>query len=135
MAGEWDKCSEVVWLGQAQRVVLAGDGDASNLVGLDQYHGFDSLRRGEMASAILGELERLAELPDTPGLWMHASYGTKAGGVPHYLQHDLMFFDRNGVAMEYIGQIGTPDHIPAGGFGYIFFSATTGETYVEFQDT
>ena len=37
--------------------------------------------------------------------------------------------------MEYIAQLQTPEHISANGFGFVFQSTTTGETYVEFQDT
>ncbi len=135
MAGEWNRCSQVVWLGESQPIILAGTGPNSNLVQLEQQHGFDRLDRSEMNPEALREIEELEQRADLAGIWMAPSYGTKAGGVPHYLQHDAFFFDKRGVAMEYIGQIATPEHIPCGGFGYLFYSVNTGETYIEFQDT
>lgn len=75
IAGEWSKCAEVVWISESQEIVLTGEGGASEVIQLDQYYGFDMLDRSAIESEIMEELEQLAELPDTPGLWMSSSYG------------------------------------------------------------
>ena len=91
--------------------------------------------RWDLPKEIGEELERLEQQAKTPFLWLPESYGSKAGGMPSYLQTKDVFYDRNGVIMEYIAQISTPAYISANGFGYISHSTVTGETYIDFQDT
>lgn len=134
-AGEWSQCSAVVWLDHAIEVVLQDRGAPQPLRQCVQFYGPDSKNRSDLEPALLDEIERLEEVASAPFLWLPPSYGTKAGGSPHYLQQEQIFFDKTGTRMEYIAQIGTPDHIHFGGFGYLSHSAITGETYIEFQDT
>ncbi len=134
-SGEWSHCSAVVWLDNAVEVVLQDRGAPQPLRQCVQYYGPDSKDRSDIEPALLDEIERLAESAPTPFLWLPSSYGTKAGGSPHYLQQEQVFFDKTGTRMEYIAQIGTPDHIHFDGFGYLSHSTITGETYIEFQDT
>ena len=108
-------------------------GDSMPLAPFVQWYGPDTKAMDEIPEEVSRFLDELEE--GSPHSCISPSYGTKAGGVPCYLQSENGFYDRNGCVMEYIAQIGTPDHIIAGGFGYIFHSTTTGETFVQFQDT
>lgn len=133
--GEWEHCTETVWLPSDSQVglqVLSGDALLRQCV---QYYGMDAKLWNKMQPDMLAELDRLEAGPFYPCIRLSPSYGTKVGGVPWYLNADPEIFDREGAPMEYIGQIATPEHIPAGGFGYIFYSVKTRETRIEFQDT
>ena len=133
--GDWDNSARVVWLDAKISIVLQNRQRPASIRQCVQYYGPDMKNRRDMPKDLLNELERLDEQQDAPGLWFPPSYGTKAGGVPFYLQEDVIVYDRTGLVMEYIAQIGAPEHIAATGFGYLFYSTTTGETRLVFQDT
>lgn len=134
-AGEWQNCSSVLWLGRDQAIVLMDRGNPSPVLQSSQWYGPDSLSRWDLPDEIGKEVERLENEGKAPLSRLSPGYGTKVGGVPFYLQTEEVFYDRQGVVMEYIAQIATPEHISAGGFGYISHSTATGETYIDFQDT
>lgn len=133
IAGEWNNCSAVIWLGRNDDIVLLTREASAPLLQRGQWHGAELIDAQELPAEVARELEAFqgAEY----AACYPQCYGTKVGGVPSYLQQQEFFYDRNGLVMEYIAQIATSDHISAGGFGYVYFSAGTGETYIEFQDT
>lgn len=134
-AGEWQNCSVVVWLRQSDEVVLIDQGMPATLVQRNQWHGEELINRYDLPAEIQQEVEGFEKTTGPPVYALPLSFGSKVGGVPAYLQTEEVFYDRDGLAMEYIAQISTPEHISAGGFGYVSYSAKTGETYIDFQDT
>ncbi len=128
-AGEWSNCTSLVWLPIDQEIELQSRRDPAALSQCIQCYGPDN------DADLLDEQSRQLVWDDPAPLWLSSSHGTKAGGAPFYLQTETTFYDRDGVVMEYIAQIATPEHVRAGGFGYIYHSAKTGETYLVFQDT
>lgn len=134
-AGEWDACSTQIWLTSETPVVTQTLRGSAPLRQCVQYYGPDDKHWYDMPDDMQNELERIEAEAASGCIRLPPSYGTKAGGNPAYLQSAPKVFDRAGKLMEYIGQIATPEHIPAGGFGYIFYSPTTQETQVVFQDT
>ena len=133
--GQWQNCSAVVWLRQSDDVVLLDQGTPATLIQRNQWHGEELLTRYDLPTEIEQEVEDFEKTTGPPVYALPLSFGSKVGGVPAYLQTEEVFYDRDGVVMEYIAQISTPEHISAGGFGYVSYSATTGETYIDFQDT
>lgn len=133
--GNWSDCSAVIWLKQMDEIVLTDQGEPSPVVQISQCYGAELLDMWELPEAIRTEIEAIAESSDFPCYALPLSYGTKVGGVPAYLQEEQVFYDRNGIVMEYIAQINPPGYIATGGLGYVFFSGATKETYVDFQDT
>lgn len=133
--GEWENCTASIWLAPDSPVVLQVLSESAPLHQCVQYYGPDAKHRRNMRSDLSDELDDLDGENTYPCIRLVPSYGTKAGGNPAYLQSDPEIFDREGKLMEYIGQIATPEHIPVGGFGYIFYSVKTRETRIEFQDT
>lgn len=133
--GEWQNCSSVIWLGPADEIVLVDRGQPAPLVQRGQWYASETPAHYDLPQEIQGALDVFEKVSGNPHAHFPPSYGTKVGGVPFYLQEEAVFYDRNGIVMEYIAQIATPEHIAAGGFGYISHSAATGETYIDFQDT
>lgn len=131
--GQWQNCSVVVWLGRSDEVVLLDQGSPAPVLQRAQWLGAEII--DDFPSEVQGELEAFQKTSGVPSYPLPASFGTKVGGVPAYLQTEEVFYDRDGLVMEYIAQISTPEHISAGGFGYVSYSAKTGETYIDFQDT
>jgi hypothetical protein len=132
---EWEHCTETVWLpSDSQLGLQVVSGDAS-LRQCAQYYGMDAKLWNKMQPDMLAELDRLEAGPFYPCIRLSPGYGTKVGGVPWYLNADPEVFNRGGAPMEYVAQIGTPEHIPVNGFGYVFYSAATKETRIVFQDT
>lgn len=141
-AGEWSTCPCIVWLPRDQPVALVDRGSPMPLLQATQWYGPDYIESWELPEELQESISTLNEESESRiviGESVFPSfppcYGTKAGGVPRYLQSEPQFYDRTGCAMEYLAQLQTPEHISANGFGYVFHSTTTGETYVEFQDT
>jgi hypothetical protein len=134
-AGEWQNCSRVIWLGATDEIVLVDRGDPASLIQWSQWYASDLPLIYDLPQEIQNELDECNKLLGNPNAYYPPSYGTKVGGVPHYLQSEAVFYDRNGIVMEYIAQISTPLHISAGGFGYVSHSVATGETYIDFQNT
>lgn len=133
IAGEWQNCAILIWLGRNDEVVLQDRESPAPLLQRGQWHGAELIDAQDLPEDVAQELEAFEKAECAP--CYPQCYGTKVGGVPAYLQQKEFFYDRNGLVMEYIAQIATPDHISAGGFGYVYFSSGTGETYIEFQDT
>lgn len=133
--GQWQDCSIVIWLGRNDEVVLLDQGSPAPVLQRGQWHGAELIDPHDLPPEVQRDLECFEKASDVPSYSLAASFGTKVGGVPAYLQQEEIFYDRNGIVMEYIAQISTPEHISAGGFGYVFFSAATGETYIDFQST
>ena len=133
ISGEWNNCSAVIWLGRNDDIVLLDREALAPLLQRGQWHGAELIDAEELPEDVKRELEAFEGTESA--VCFPQCYGTKVGGVPSYLQQHEFFYDRNSRVMEYIAQIATPDHISAGGFGYVYFSAGTGETYIEFQDT
>jgi hypothetical protein len=133
--GRWQDCSVVIWLGLHDEVVLLERGDAAPLLQQAQWYGAELINADHLPPEVQGELDDFQAQSDRPFYPLPPSFGTKVGGVPAYLQQEEIFYDRNGVVMEYIAQVSTPEHIAAGGYGYVSFSAVTGETYIDFQST
>jgi hypothetical protein len=131
--GQWQNCAVVLWLGRSDEVVLLDQGSPAPVLQRAQWLGAEIIN--DFPSQVQGELEAFEKTSGVPSYPLPASFGTKVGGVPAYLQTEEVFYDRDGLVMEYIAQISTPEHISAGGFGYVSYSATTGETYIDFQDT
>lgn len=131
--GQWQNCSVVVWLGRSDEVVLLDQGSPAPVLQRAQWLGAEIIN--DFPSEVQGELEAFQKTSGVPSYPLPASFGTKVGGFPAYLQTEEVFYDRDGLVMEYIAQISTPEHISAGGFGYVSYSAKTGETYIDFQDT
>ena len=134
-AGEWQNCSVVVWLRQSDEVLLIHQGRLATSLQRNQWHGEELINRYDLPAEIQQEVEGFEKTTGPPVYALPLSFGSKVGGVPAYLQTEEVFYDRDGLVMEYIAQISTPEHISAGGFGYVSYSATTGETYIDFQDT
>lgn len=134
-AGEWQNCSVVIWLKQTDEVVLIDQGTPATLIQRNQWHGEELINRYDLPAEIEQEVGDFEKTTGPPVYALPLSFGSKVGGVPAYLQTEEVFYDRDGVVMEYIAQISTPEHISAGGFGYVSYSATTCETYIDFQDT
>ena len=133
--GQCQDCSIVVWLGRNDEVVLLDQGNPAPVLQRGQWYGAELIDPHDLPPDVQPDLEAFEKASEVPCYPQLASYGTKVGGVPAYLQQEEIFYDRNGIVMEYIAQISTPEHISAGGFGYVSFSAATGETYIDFQDT
>src|SRR5262249_25101610 len=128
IAGEWQNCAALVWLPASAQILLKELGEKADIVQADQWYGPDN-DNGMFDTEMWDELKK-AEAPSSPPLWLSSSYGTKVGGAPFYLQSETVYYDRNGVAMEYIAQISAPEYISANGFGYVSHSTGTGETYL-----
>lgn len=133
VAGQWQNCSIVIWLGRNDDVVLLDRETPAPLLQRGQWHGAELIDVQDLPADVERDLE-VFEKAECALCYPHC-FGTKVGGVPDYLQQEEFFYDRNGLVMEYIAQIATPEHISAGGFGYVYFSTGTKETYIEFQDT
>lgn len=133
--GEWQNCASVLWLGPADEIVLVDRGQPAPLVQRGQWYASETPAHYDFPQEIQEALHEFERVSGNPHAYLPPSYGTKVGGVPSYLQDETVFYDCNGMVMEYIAQIATPEHISAGGFGYISHSAATGETYIDFQDT
>lgn len=133
--GQWQNCSAVVWLGRTDEIVLVNHGDPSPLWQYAQWYGAELPPAYDLPEHVQQELAEFEQHSDIPCCPLPPSFATKVGGVPCYLQQEEIFYDRSGIVMEYIAQIATPEHISAGGLGYVLFSSATGETYIDFQDT
>lgn len=132
-AGEWVNCSVLIWLPSQIEIQLRCKGEAVPLRQCAQWFGPDN--DWKLLDDATYDLLWNQSDPTNVLLCLPTSYGTKIGGVPFYLQDEAVFFDREGEATEYIAQIATPEYIGVGGFGYVSYSARTGETFLEFQDT
>ncbi len=133
--GQWQNCSTVVWLGCEDKIELKDRGDTSPLMQRAQWYGPELIDHHDLPKDAQEDLDHMEKHSDATYCALPQSYGSKVGGVPAYLQQEDVFYDRNGNVMEYIAQISTPEHISAGGLGYVSYSAATGETYIDFQDT
>jgi len=133
--GEWQNCSSVIWLGSTDEIVLVDRGHPVPLVQRGQWHASETPALYDLPQEIQDALDEFEKACGNPHAYLPPSYGTKVGGVPYYLQEETVFYDCNGMVMEYIAQIAMPEHISVGGFGYVSHSAATGETYIDFQDT
>ena len=133
--GQWHNCAVAIWLGRNDEVVLLDQGNPAPVLQRSQWYGAELIDSHDLPEAIKRDLEVFDKISGALSYALPASFGTKVGGVPAYLQQEEVFYDRNGFVMEYIAQISTPEHISSGGFGYVSFSAATGETYIDFQST
>jgi hypothetical protein len=132
-AGEWRSCSTLIWLPRDEAVELVSKSDPKPLVEACQWIDRDC-SYDDISDALAARIEM--EWPeDLPCGLLSIAGGTKAGGLPSYLQADPTLFDANGCLMDYIGQFTPPESCWFDGYGYIFHSATTGETVAELQTT
>ena len=135
MAGEWTESARLVWLPNDQEVELVSHGDAASLIEARQWIGNYSLNMADLPEDLCEQMEQeLAKNLPWVGV-MAPEFGSKAGGLPNYLQQDQPMFDSTGCLMEYIGQFCGSDKVSFGGFGYIFHSTKTGETAALLQTT
>lgn len=132
-AGEWSICATPVWLPADREAGFVSKGNPMPVLAARQR--IDRERSPDHVPETLREridAEWPAGLPC--GFYFTAS-GTKAGGIPDYLQADPILFGSDGFLMEFIGQFTSPDWCGFDGFGYLFHSTTTGETVAELQTT
>lgn len=134
-AGEWANCSKIIWLEDHQPIEPIQHGPGTPPMQWKHWYGGDGRDDSKLPRELEREFHLIPGSTKLPPLNFSASYGTKAGGSPAFLQSDPVVFDCEGVLMEYIAQIATAENIRTGGFGYIYFSTRTGETRVEFQNT
>ena len=109
------------------------------ILAASQWYGHDSCDFDDLPESIqdfIGSLNpiigRRLILGESRFPWIPPSLGSKSGGVPRYLRNPVRFSDRLGLDMEYIGQVSITEDI-ADGLGYIFHSASTGESALVFQ--
>lgn len=132
-AGEWRSCSTLIWLPRDEGVELVSKGDPKPIVEACQWIDRDC-SYDDIPDALATRIE--TEWPeDLPCGLLSIAGGTKAGGLPYYLQENPTLFDADGCLIDYIGQFTSPESSWFGGYGYIFHSATTGETVAELQTT
>ncbi len=138
--GQWSASSTVLWLPADGEITLTDRGNPSPVLQANQWHGPDSMGFDELPEDIQAKIVDLNRpqghrfvFGESAFPWIPPSYGSKAGGFPQFIGNYETPQDRHGFEMEYIAQISTPDYLDFQGFGYIFHSTTTGETYVHFQ--
>ena len=132
-AGEWQACTTLIWLVGERFVDLVSRGDSMPPLEARQWIDRDC-SNDDVPAVLAARVE--SECPaDLPCGLASIAEGTKAGGWPYYLGAAPVLFDADGCLMDYIGQFTPPESSWFGGYGYIFHSATTGETVAELQST
>lgn len=132
-AGEPSLGTTLIWLPADESVELISKGDPMPLLEARQWIDRDCSKE-DIPTSLAVRIE--TEWPeDLPCGLISVAQGSKAGGLPFFLQEDPTLFDADGCLMDYIGQFTPPESCWFGGYGYLFHSATTGETMAEFQST